>query len=545
MLTGERPFTGEQEESILYKLLNEAPPPMRDLRSDIPLELECIVDRALAKDPAHRYQQVADLLIDLKEADLGLTVPKPSQHRPRSSIAVLPFVNMSGDPEFEYFTDGLAEELINALTHVSDLRVMARTSAFSFKGKELDVRSVGRKLNVAAVLEGSVRKAGDRLRITAQLINVVDGYHLWSQRYDRAVGDIFEIQDDISMAIVEKLKVHLAGEEKEKLVQRHTDNLEAYNLYLRGRFFFSRATGDDLNRAIHFFNRAIEADPNYALAYATTAFAYATLGHYYFMHQDEAFPKAKATATKALELSPLLSDARAALAYTQILYDWDWDIAERTSREALTQSPNSLAAVSSVAALTAITGRLAEGLEFLRRAVDLDPLSIQHLVPLGLWHLRTGHIAEAREQFHKVLELEPNHPHAMWLLGQAYIAEGAYDQAIQSIKEAEHLSKGFPPIVAALGWTYASAGRTEEARGIYAELQKRAESEYIRPFLFAKLHAAFGEIDQAFEWLNKAHEERDAAMVHILTDESIETLRSDPRYMEIVKKMKLDRYVLE
>jgi serine/threonine protein kinase len=282
MICGQLPFKGEYEQAVIYSITNEEPEPLTRLRPDIPIELEKIVNKALAKRSDLRYQVAFEILNDLRKfkKEFESTKEKPSSTKHRSSIAVLPFINLSADPEQNYFCDGVAEEIINSLTHLEGLRVVARTSAFSFRGREIDIREIGNKLNVETLLEGSVRKAGSQVRITAQLVNVADGYHIWSERYDRNIGelccpeDIFAIQDEISLAIVDNLKVKLFGKEKAKLMKRHTEDVDAYSLYLKGRYFWNKRTEESLGKAVKHFEQALERDSGYARAYAGLSDSY-------------------------------------------------------------------------------------------------------------------------------------------------------------------------------------------------------------------------------------------------------------------------------
>ncbi len=547
MLAGRLPFRSDFGKAVVYFILHEEPAPLSLVRQDVPPEFARIVDRALTKGRQERYRTVGQLLEDLKsvreQIEAGAMTEGRIAQQPRTSIAVLPFANMSGDPDNEYFSDGLAEELINALTHVGDLRVVARTSAFSFKGKDTDIREIGRKLNVATVLEGSVRSAGDRLRITAQLINVADGYHLWSERYDCVMADVFAIQDEVALQIVDKLKVELLGGERARLVERHTDDLKAYELYLKGAYFTARATREDLYKGIEYFSRAVGRDPSYARACAGLAQAHGRLGLYFYVPECEALPRARAAAQRALEINPGLAEAHATLGLVRLLFDWDWDGAETILKHAIDLNPNSSWTLGVGSGYAMVKARFDEAIGLLQRAAGLDPLSVMTIVQLGLWQLRAGRSQLARQQFLKALEVAPDHPYPHWLLGQVHAAESRYDEAIGEIEHADRLSHGFPPIVAALGCAYALSSRTGDAREVLERLSEGVESgEYVRPYLVAKVHAALGEIDRAFEWLEKAYTARDSSLVQLLTDESVDPLRSDPRFDELLRRMDLYRF---
>ncbi|MGB6865343.1 MAG: protein kinase, partial [Candidatus Aminicenantaceae bacterium] len=317
MLAGQRPFKGTHDQAAIYSIMNEEPEPVSSLRKDIPVGFEMILHACLQKDPRNRYRDMEALLSDLRSIDLEdktqiLTAVRALDEPP--SIAVLPFVNMSADPENEYFSDGLSEAIINSLTKIKGFKVVARTSAFSFKGKDVDIRDIGKQLDVNKVLEGSVQKAGNRLRITAQLINVSDGYHLWSERFDRNMDDVFAIQDEISLAIVDNLKLNLLKGEKTKLIKRYTNDSEAYSFYLKGRYFYNKRTEEDMKRSVEYFERALEKDPKFALPYAGLADAYATFGFYHWWPFEEARSKSKEFVLKGLEVDDTVGETHGAYA---------------------------------------------------------------------------------------------------------------------------------------------------------------------------------------------------------------------------------------
>jgi len=343
MITGQLPFKGDYEHAVVYSILNEEPEPLSKLRPDVPSELERIVGNALAKSENERYDNVEALLEDLKALKRllksNLLLEKASDKASKPSIAVLPFRDMSSQKDQEYFCEGIAEELINALVKLDGLRVAARTSAFQFKDSDSDIKKIGLKLQVETVLEGSIRKAGDQIRITAQLINVTDGFHLWSEKYDRKLQDIFAIQDEISLAIVDKLEVKLLGHDRTALVRRHTVDQEAYNLYLKGLYFWNRRLEGGMRKAMAFFQQAIEKDPDYALAHVGIADVYNITGYLGFLSPAEAFPKAKTAAEKALAIDNKLGEAHASLAWATTCYDWNWSSAEKLYLRAIELNP--------------------------------------------------------------------------------------------------------------------------------------------------------------------------------------------------------------
>jgi len=454
----------------------------------------------------------------------------------------LPFTNLSADKEQEYFCDGMAEEIINALTHVEGLRVVARTSAFSFRGKEIDIREIGRKLNVETLLEGSVRKAGNRLRISAQLINVADGYHLWSEKYDRDMEDIFAIQDEISLAIVDKLKVKLLGQEKARLRKRYTDNIEAYNLYLQGRYFWSKRTEEDIKRAIQYFKQVIEKDPDYALAYAGMADSYNDLPTYSSFPPAETYPKAKEAAIKALEIDDTLAEAHSSLGVIRTESEWDWDGAEREFARALELNPASATAHHGYAYLLMLVGRFDEAIKEIKQAKELDPLSLAINRELGQIFLFARQYDQATEQSHKTIKMDPNFTYAHLLLGLAYGQKSMYEEALAELhKERDILGRWDAFVEAYIGVTYALMGKKGEAQQVLDDLMERSKQEYVPSYALALLYFALEKNDQGFLWLDKAYVERDVWLRYLKIDPDFDSVRSDPRFTALLKKMGLEK----
>jgi TolB-like protein/tetratricopeptide (TPR) repeat protein len=542
MLSGIQPFKGDSWEAVVYAILNNEPQKIRLSRPDTPDALQTVVQRMLQKNPQRRYKNVDNLINDLgaiKNKTAVATAPITDEERPSASIAVMPFLDMSPRKDQEYFCDGMAEELINSLTHIKDLRVVARTSAFSFKNKNLDVRDIGRKLNVDTVLEGSVRKAGDRLRITTQLIDVFEGYHLWSEKYDLVMDDVFAIQDEITLSIVDKLRVKLLGTEKEAILKRYTENLEAYNFYLKGRFFTDKMTADGLHKAIDYFEQAIKQDSQYALAYTGLADSYGLLGFYDYMHPKEALTKARMAASKALEIDPELAEAHTSRGFVRLFYDWDWQAAEEDFKRAFELNPNYTPAHTWYAFYHAATGSLDKAIREDKRALELDPLSITANVIMGTLLLRANQFEQARASFSKALEMDPNLVKTHGIFGQTLILESKYDEGIAKHEKAVSLSNRHPWNLAGLGWAYARAGKKKEALEVIAELKSRKKTEYIRPYYLAKIYAGMDEKEEVFFWLDQAFEEHDMSLVHILSDETMSNMRSDSRFAILVKKMGL------
>ena len=544
MLTGELPFQADYEQATIYRIMNESPPSIRDLRSGVPFELEQVVVKALAKDPDERYEQAGDILSDLisigKKVESKTNKEAIAETEPTPSIAVLPFVNMSPDPENEYFGDGLAEELINALTQLKGMHVAARTSAFIFRGRETDIREIGKKLDVSTVLEGSVRRAGNRLRITAQLVNIADGFHLWSERYDREMNDIFSVQDEITTAIVGKLKVELIGKRKDKIVKRYTENLEAYDLYLKGIYYWNKLTPDGFERSIECFRNAIEEEPHYALAYARLADSYWFSSFWGNLPPRQTCPKAREAAKKAIEIDDTIGEAHASLACIHTFYDWDWESAEREFKRAIELAPKSSYTYLDYSLYLNLKRRYDEAVYQARRAQELDPLSgicNTHLAH-RLWQARR--YDEAIEEFQKWLEIEPNDWFSHHHLGQLYLEKSKIKEAIAEINKSVELSGGVPMNVASAAMIHYRFGEKEIAERLFDSLKKRASREYIQPMGFVMIYLTRGETDKAFEWIKKACEERDSFLPWFrITPMDCMNFPSDPRIDGLLDRLGL------
>ncbi|MGB7063270.1 MAG: protein kinase [Candidatus Zixiibacteriota bacterium] len=543
-VTGQLPFRGEHEAAVVHSIVNDTPEPLARYKSDVSGELQRIVGKAMEKNREMRYQHSDDLRADLgrlkTELETGVTKTLETSVKIMPSIAVLPFTNLSADKEQEYFCDGMAEDIINALTHIEGLRVVARTSAFAFKSKHEDIREIGRKLNVETLLEGSVRKAGSRLRITAQLVNVTDGYHLWSERYDREMEDVFAIQDEISLAIVNKLKL-LVGE-KAKLVRRHTDDLEAYNLYLKGRWFWNRRTEAGLKKAIEYLKQAIGKDPSYVLPYTGLADCYNILGWYGYLPPKKAFPRAKAAAEKSLEMDDTLAEAHTSLATVREFYDWDWLAAEREYKRAIERNPSYAPAHHRYAEYLSYMGRHEESIAEVKRATELDPLSLIINAVVGEVYYFARQYDQAIEASQRVIEMDPSFVVAHFLLAFPYAQKAMYDEAIAEAQKAMDLAGGrIPLFVAQLGTIYSYSGKRDEAEKVLDQLHELSKQRYVSPFYIALIYVGIGQKDQAFEWLEKAYDEHDHALETLKVDPMLDSVRSDPRFTELLKRMGLEK----
>jgi TolB-like protein/Tfp pilus assembly protein PilF len=455
------------------------------------------------------------------------------------SIAILAFRDMSAEKDQDHFCEGLAESIINALCHVKNLRVIARTSSFSFKKKDADIQEIGERLSVDSILEGSVRKANSRLRIAVQLINVRDGYHIWSEEFDQERGDIFSIQDKISLKVVEKLKVRLLGEEKKAVLKRQKVSVAAYSLHLKGRYLMYRESGQDLTDALQYFQRAIEMEPEYAEACASLCGCYCLLAAGDYMVGPDLARRARQAAARAIEIDPFLALAHEASACVKLLFDWDWEEAEEASRRAIQLSPGSESAHIVRGLYFFAVGKLDEATIELEKAVELDPLSNLANCYLADCLLRAGHLAEAEGRAEKALELEPINPQAHWFLGQVYVLQSRYDEGIAELQEASRLFGGNNRLLAALGWAYGVSGQTGKAQQILTDLEQMRKNKHVSPFLLAKIHAGLRNKAPTFQWLERAYEEEDVCLTLVKTDETFAQLRSDSRFTELLRKMRL------
>jgi len=486
-------------------------------------------------------------MTDLKSLRKGIEnelLKKQSEKKSLPSIAVLPFVDMSPQKDQEYFCDGMAETLINALTHISELHVVARTSAFSFKGVNLDVREIGRRLNVKTVLEGSVQKAGDRIRITAQLINIIDGYHLWSEKYDRDMEDIFDIQDEISLAIVDNLKVKLLGKEKASLVKRRTDDVEAYNLYLKGIYFVRLFTTEGYEKATEYFERSLQNDPNYALAYYGLSAVSYVKSFWGNLPPKEAYPKASIYAEKALEIDTTLAEAHAALGFINMFYDWNWEAAERELKHALQLNPNSASVHHYYSWFLTFTRKHEQAVAEMKRAQQLDPLSNSTNAHIGLTLFMAGQTDESIEELRKSIEMNPNYFLSHDNLGVVYLVNSMIDEAIEEFEKAVDFSKEAPMTVAHLAEACYLSGDEDRGEKFFNSLKERSKQEYVAPICFFSIHLGRRDLDQVFHCLERAYEEHDSFLPWIFNFLDINDLTtrilSDPRARALRKKVGLE-----
>jgi serine/threonine protein kinase/Flp pilus assembly protein TadD len=538
MVTAQTPFTQEYEHAIRYSIENEKQPHVGDLAKNISSELDSILAKALEKDRENRFQRLEEMIdrLDLLRNHLRTTI---GDQKP--TIAVMPFADLSPQHDQEYFCDGLTEELINALARISELRVSSRISSFQFKGKAVDIRLIGERLNVKTVVEGSVRKSGDNLRITAQLVDVSNGYQLWSERFDRKFLDIFAIQEEIAQKIVQTLKIKLLPGLGGRLVKRSTDNLAAYNLYLEGRYYWNKRTAEGLRKSIELFQQAVEKDPQYALAYTGIADAYSLMDQYGTLPLRESVQRAEAAAKRALELDDQLAEAHASAAQVEVSYNWNYVEAEKQLRKAILLNPNYATAHHWLAFCLTPVGAHDEALREIIKALELDPLSLILNRDKGIVLYYARQYDQAIAQANKVLEMDPHFALAHRLLAIAYERKGMYAESLKENRIWGDLTKDDLRTQAALGHVYAVSGQKNEALKIVQRLEQEIPSRKDLTSTVGLIYTGLGEIDRAFEWLDKAFENRSGPLGMIKVDPKLDTLRSDQRFAALLKKMGLER----
>ncbi len=564
MLTGEAPYTGPNPQAVLAKRLSEPIPHVRTGR-DVPLALEQVVNRALARAPADRFRTAADLAAALRAdqpprrsrrvivtptvVGVGLLVlglsyaafrwTHAASGAPPASAAVIPFVDLSPQRDQEYFSDGLTEELITTLSRVPGLRVPARTSSFQFKGRNPDVQEVGRKLDVAAVLEGSVRRSGNRLRVSAQLISVKDGYQLWSESYDRDLADVFAVQEDVARSIVAALRVQLAPARDSALAVRPTRDLQAYDLYLKGRFAWNQRNASALPEAVRYLEQAVARDASFARAWSALAQAYLLVVPYAGGEPADTWRKAAAAARAALALDSTSAEAYTALAYGNMIYGWSWPAAEENFRRAIAVGPNDATAHHWYGDFLAGRGRLPESLTEMSRAHQLDPLSRQIGVEWGWVSYLMRQNDEAEAHIRQTLALDPNYAQAHAKLGFVQIQQHHYPEAIASLKRAIDLGIFYPYGASALAYAYAASGDRAAALRIIDDLKRRSARELVPPVHIAIAYGALGDLTQAFAWLNRGIDEHDIYIPENFFEPLLDPLRNDPRFAAVVTRMGL------
>jgi serine/threonine-protein kinase len=546
MLTGSAPFSGSTPRAVMARHSVDLVPPIRSVRATVPDGLERVVLKALAKAPVDRFATAGEFA-------QALRTPEALQDDGEDeSIAVLPFANLSTDPDTEYFSDGMTEEIIDTLARIPGLRVAARTSSFAFRGRAVDVAEVGEKLKVATVLEGSVRRAGNHLRITAQLIKVADGFHLWSERYDREMTDVFAIQEEIAQAISRRLTLKdrggipafrgdftlpSAAGEGEVTVTPPTRNLDAYHLYLKGRYYWARR-GLGLKQALDCFSQALALDPNYAAAHAGLADTWTLLGIHGLVPPSKVLPPARSAIQRALELAPDLAEAHCAAGTLKLAFEWDWAGASRDLRRAIELNPRYIAAHYWLAVrLGVVEDRFEEGLLHARRAVELDPLAGIPLAQLAIVLIGAGKYDEAIEVERRACELSPTMYVPFLYLGVTYNHLGRTDEAIKVLDAAAAMSGRAPVVLAALAVCFNTLAKPEHVQAIHDELTARARREYVQLTMLALTTATLGRFEDAFALLHRACDERDGVLMYARSYPAFRLLQTDPRMTEIYRRI--------
>jgi serine/threonine protein kinase/tetratricopeptide (TPR) repeat protein len=555
LAAGSRPFTGHSNADISSAILRDAPLPLSRVRPDLSGDLGRVVGRCLEKDPDRRFQTAKDVRTELEILSRDSRSPVPASAASSAvpapaeapSIAVLPFANRSRDEEDEYFSDGLADELLSVLAKVRGLRVAARTSSGTFKGKEVTIAEVGKALNVATVLEGSVRKAGNRVRIAVQLVKVSDGYPLWSETYDRTLDDIFAVQDDIAQSVVKELRTALLGETADSDASREARadvaiaakgrgrNPEAHRLYLQGKHLVDRLNPEDSGKGVALLEQALALDPGHAPAWVSLGEAFINAGAYGWGAVAETSRKAKEAVERALALDPDLAEAYVRLCRIQRIHGWDWNAAQAASRRALELAPESTEALREAAVLAGQLGRFQESLELLERALIMDPLSSTGYTQLGYVLRSLGRPGEAIEAYRKALDLTPQRisAHHMISVMHADAGRDAEAQEESSLEPAEWAR------LTSLAYLHYRAGRNAEGDAVLERLEREfAEDTALQ---IAALHATRGDADRAFEWLERAYDQRDAGLSQMQQEPTLRPLHGDPRWAALRSKVRFDK----
>jgi serine/threonine-protein kinase len=540
MLTGEPPFTGPTVQSIIAKRFMSPIPKIRATR-DVPEPVDALVSRTLARTPVDRPASAGALAEAIEQLLRGgnRTTPTGSTTEGRAaqkSVAVMPLTNMSADPENEYFSDGMTEEVINALAKVPGLQVASRSSCFAFKGKPIDVREVGDKLGVATVLEGSVRKVGNRIRIAAQLVSVENGYQLWSETFDRQLEDVFAIQDEISRAIAEALKLRLVRDQN--ALAAHPTNLEAYNNYLKGRFHFSRDTEAGLRKSLEFYQHVLLQDPGYGRAYAGIADCWCSLADDW-VAPDDAYPRAKSAAQRALEFDPDLAEAMTSLGKVLAWYEWKFSEGEHHLRRAVALNPNYAEAHWSFGSVLPAVGLLEEAIGEMRKALVLDPLYPQYSRWLSRFLLYSGQLDAAMDQGQQTLELAEDSFQSYLDIGCAWFERGDSERAMEWFRRGQSLKTAVRAYDAHIVRALATLDRLEEANEIMTRLEEESKRTYMRSEVLAMGYASLKDFDRAFKCLEKAYQARSAGLIYLHVDQAYKPLRADPRYTTLIGRIGL------
>ena len=584
ILTGHIPFRGEHEAALMYSIVNENPESILKHRQDLSPDLDRIIRRAVEKDPEDRYQHIDDMVSELKrlqkastrvvrpetiqQSAIHQTMSSPSVSSKKSksflwiavvsitllagaawvlffnkpaqkisSMAVLPFVNAGADQSAEYLSDGFTESLINSLSKLPGIKMMSRSSVFRYKGKEIDPQTVGKDLKVDAVLLGRITQNGDVLNVSVELVNTSDNSHIWGEQYDSKTSAVIALQNDISRELSKQLSVKLSGEEEKQITKNATENTEAYQLYLKGRFYWNKRTAESLKKAVEMFQSAIDKDPGYALAYAGLADCYNLMSAYFVIPSKEAYAKAAAAANKAIELDNTQAEPHTTLATIASEYEWNFPKAEQEFKRSLELNPNYATAHHWYGEFLTAMGRGKEGERELLKACEIDPLAPILYGSTGYVYTCIGEYEKALEYQDRALELDPKFPRAYAVKVFASIELGRFDDAIRYAKESISASDNGTEYRTWLCYAYGRAGKRKDAEAILAELTELSKKEYVAPVLFAAMYTGIGNKDKAFEWLEKVCNDRMGDIVYLNVDPGWKPLRNDPRFTTMVKRV--------
>jgi len=541
MVTSKRPFQRRSGAATIAAILKDDVP-RDELAEAVPPEFQRVIEGCVEKNPLQRFQSARDLALTLRAISsssstrIELLPRRRATSKSIDSVAVLPFQNGGADADTEYLSDGVTEGVINKLSELPKLKVMARSTVFRYKGREIDPRVVGRDLRVRAVLSGRVKHVGDRIVITVELVDALDGSHLWGEQYNRQIADLVTLQEEMSQEIAEKLRIRLTGAEKKRLRKKSTDNTAAYQLYLKGRYQWNKRTEESLKRGIAHFEEAIESDPSFAGAYAGLADSYLTLATNIPLPPREAMPKAKAAASRALEIDGALAEAWASLAAVKWWYEWDWDGAEAAYRSAIKLNPNYATAHDGYAMLLCARGRFDASLEQVRKAVELDPLSRIIAVHAGWPFYFARDYESAIARFEKALELDDKFIPAQAWRAMALGQQHRHEESVAAFQRALE-SERIPILLAMLGHTRAIAGQRAEAEMILSMLAEQARTRYISPYDIAVIYAGLGDRAAALAKLQEAYEDRSAWMVFIGVDPRLDALREEPEFAALAARL--------
>lgn len=594
MVTGKVPFEGDTPFTVGMKHKGEMPQNPKELNAQMPEDLSRVILRCLEKEKEKRYKSAADLLSVLESIEEGIPTTEriPPEKKPltskeitvtfgikklfipalilavliiaaaiiwqvlpsketiqetlpvspaKPSIAVLPFSDLSPKKDQESFCDGMANSIITALSNLGGLSVRASGSSFAFKGQKLTLQEIGKKINVETILDGTVQKADDRIRLTAQLTSIADESVLWSGQYDKKLEDIFAIQDEITQAIVDNLELRLLGAEESKLKKRHTENVRAFSLYSSGLFWWNKRTNEGIRKALDYFEQAIEEDKDYAMAYVGLADCYNLLGFYSNIRPQEAYPKARGAAKKALELDENLGEAHNSLAYVKTRYDFDFEGAEKEFRRAVDLSPGYATGRFWHGEFLTIMGRFDEAIEEMKKAVELDPISLIINANLGWTYMCAERYDQASAQFEKTKEMDPNFQVVYLYMGFSYIDMENYPEAIENLKKVMDLDPDSTAALASLGFAYAKTGKIGEAKRILEALEAISEERYVSPHYLAILHLGLGHTEIAIDLLERGYDVRDEFLIFLNMGNTLNSIREEPRFQNLLRKIGLEK----